>query len=162
MTTSCLLKRGLAGLLAAGVSLPVGAAAYSDDRPIAPASAVHAEAVLTTDDAGIDAPYGCTGQVGRPRVGTQGRVSVRLTTDCAQAAEIRVRATLYKRVSWGWKEIATGARTVTAREVSFAVREPCEPGTSTRYRGVARFTVTGPAGWGGASIYNESLHRIAC
>ena len=135
----------LAATLAA-LSLPVGAWAQGDvpgNRPLPTVQMTEGSSALTTDDAGVEAPYGCMAYVSRPRLGTHGNVRSVFNVDCDSAGRIEIKAVLF-------------------RTLRLTVKEPCQAGTSTRYRAAARFTVDGRAGSGGANVFRETAGRIAC
>jgi hypothetical protein len=140
----------------------------SADRPVAPSMSIHLSAPLGTPNPNVDRhyPYSCTGKVDRPHQShtVPGMINVHFDTKCARpAGSLFTEGALYRSSFWGWEEVAKGeGAKANTRKLRVVAPRPCDRNSNYRYRGAARFYVTGPEGAGVANVYNQTARGITC
>lgn len=111
-------------------------------------------------------PYLCSGEVDYPHSShTKGyTINVHFDTQCKMIApNVSTEGSLSRSRWYGWELLKTskGRRTNT-RELRVVAPKGCKAGTKYRYKGQARFYVSGPQGKGSSHVYNQNDSEISC
>ncbi|MEV7027460.1 hypothetical protein [Kitasatospora sp. NPDC093558] len=149
-----------------------------DDTADGDETAVRGEAVLGADDAtasdapdtvGLQAanlPYFCLAKVDYPHNShtTRSTINVHFDTNCRQVApNLSTEGALYRSRWYGWEHLTTsrGGKS-NSRSLRVVAPKHCSKDSWYRYRGEARFYVSGPQGRGSAYVYNQNDKEIKC
>ncbi|MFE2164921.1 hypothetical protein ACFXB3_07575 [Streptomyces sp. NPDC059447] len=111
-------------------------------------------------------PYLCTGAVDYPHPSRTAdyTINVHFDTKCRMTApNVSTEGSLSRSRWYGWEQLKTakGSRTNT-RSLRVVAPKSCEPGAKHRYKGQARFYVSGSQGKGSAQVYNQNDSEITC
>ncbi len=147
------------------------------DRPLPTGDAVLAEEDLTEDGTAPAAagllgaaakrlPYLCKASVDYPHNShtTRSTINVHFDTKCGQTApNLSTEGTLSRSRWYGWEHLSTGkGGKKNTRSLRVVAPKGCKKGTWYRYKGQARFYVSGPQGRGSAHVYNQNDKEIKC
>lgn len=145
------------------------------DQPVPTEDAILGEDDLTEDGgagaAGLQAagprlPYLCRASVDYPHNShtTRSTINVHFDTRCGQVApNLSTEGTLSRSRWFGWEHLSTGKGVKTnTRTLRVVAPKLCTKDTWHRYKGQARFYVSGPQGNGSAHVYNQNDSEIKC
>jgi hypothetical protein len=172
-TASLLAAHVLATGALFGVAIPASAAPEPEGNP--------APVVLEDVDRGsvglsggngaisasaVRLPYNCRASVDYPHNShtTSRTINVHFDTNCARTApNLSTEGALYRSRWYGWEHLKTSRGSKTnSRKLRVVAPKGCNPGDRHRYRGQARFYVSGPEGRGSAHVYNQNDDEITC
>ncbi|MGW4372922.1 hypothetical protein ACWEJ7_04570 [Streptomyces albidoflavus] len=111
-------------------------------------------------------PYVCRGEVDYPHSSHTKNytINVHFDTACKRVApNLSTEGSLSRSRWYGWEHLKTakGAKKGT-RKLRVVAPKGCKAGTKYRYKGQARFYVSGPQGKGSAHVYNQNDREITC
>ncbi|WP_344262450.1 hypothetical protein [Streptomyces sodiiphilus] len=165
-------------VLAGGGHFPAQAAAVPGDPPkgVELKDVERGEARLLTSStsgegrlpqtAATRLPYHCVASVDRPHNSntTRATINVHFDTRCRRVApNLSTEGALYRSRWYGWEHLTTRRGTKSnSRHLRVVAPKSCRPGDRHRYRGQARFYVSGPEGRGSAHVYNQNDSEITC
>ncbi len=133
----------------------------ADDAPEEPAAAVSMSA-----SAAKRLPYLCKATVDYPHNShtTRGTINVHFDTKCSQVApNLSTEGTLSRSRWYGWEHLSTGkGGKKNTKSLRVVAPKGCKKDTWYRYKGQARFYVSGPQGNGSAHVYNQNDKEIKC
>ncbi|MEU6523904.1 hypothetical protein ABZ892_14035 [Streptomyces sp. NPDC046924] len=148
------------------------------DQQLPTGDAVLGEEELSADDAttvagavGVQAaakrlPYLCKATVDYPHNShtTKGTINVHFDTKCSQVApNLNTEGTLSRSRWYGWEHLSTGkGGKKNTKSLRVVAPKGCKKDTWYRYKGQARFYVSGPQGKGSAHVYNQNDKEIKC
>ncbi|MER8222455.1 hypothetical protein ABTZ58_18065 [Streptomyces sp. NPDC094143] len=148
------------------------------DQQLPTGDAVLGEAELGADDpaeasgaAGFRAaakrlPYLCKASVDYPHNShtTKGTINVHFDTKCGQVApNLNTEGSLSRSRWYGWEHLTTGkGGKKNTKSLRVVAPKGCKKDTWYRYKGQARFYVSGPQGRGSAHVYNQNDKEIKC
>ncbi|MFJ7250661.1 hypothetical protein ACIQWA_39305 [Kitasatospora sp. NPDC098652] len=111
-------------------------------------------------------PYLCRASVDYPHNShtTPSTINVHFDTKCGQVApNLSTEGTLSRSRWYGWEHLATGrGGKVNTRTLRVVAPKRCTKDTLYRYKGQARFYVSGPQGRGSAGVYNQNDTELKC
>ncbi|MGX2994330.1 hypothetical protein JNUCC64_08535 [Streptomyces sp. JNUCC 64] len=111
-------------------------------------------------------PYLCRASVDYPHNShtTPGTINVHFDTKCGQVApNLSTEGSLSRSRWYGWEHLTTGkGRKSHTRSLRVVAPKGCKKDTWYRYKGQARFYVSGPQGNGSAHVYNQNDSEIKC
>lgn len=111
-------------------------------------------------------PYLCRASVDYPHNShtTKGTINVHFDTKCGQVApNLSTEGTLSRSRWYGWEHLSTGkGNKRNTKSLRVVAPKGCKKGTWYRYKGQARFYVSGPQGKGSAHVYNQNDKEIKC
>jgi hypothetical protein len=120
----------------------------------------------TLSAAAVRLPYTCRASVDYPHNShtTSRTINVHFDTNCARVApNLSTEGALYRSRWYGWEHLTTSRGNKTnSRKLRVVAPKGCNPGDRHRYRGQARFYVSGPEGRGSAHVYNQNDDEITC
>ncbi|MEV0302209.1 hypothetical protein [Streptomyces prasinus] len=146
------------------------------DQELPTGDAVLGEEELSADDTTADAagvqaaakrlPYLCKASVDYPHNShtTKGTINVHFDTKCGQVApNLNTEGTLSRSRWYGWEHLSTGkGNKKSTKSLRVVAPKSCKKDTWYRYKGQARFYVSGPQGKGSAHVYNQNDKEIKC
>lgn len=148
------------------------------DQQLPTGDAVLGEEELSADDAttvagavGVQAaakrlPYLCKATVDYLHNShtTKGTINVHFDTKCSQVApNLNTEGTLSRSRWYGWEHLSTGkGGKKNTKSLRVVAPKGCKKDTWYRYKGQARFYVSGPQGKGSAHVYNQNDKEIKC
>lgn len=111
-------------------------------------------------------PYNCRAQVDYPHRSytTRSTINAHFDTNCgSKAPNLSTEAKLSRSCWYGWEHLTTrkGSKSNTYK-MRVVTPKACKPGTWYKYKGQARFYVSGPRGKGSAFVYNQNDKEIRC
>lgn len=111
-------------------------------------------------------PYLCEGEVDYPHPShtTEYTINVHFDTKCRMTApNVSTEGSLSRSRWYGWEQLKTakGSKANT-RSLRVVAPKSCKAGTKYRYKGQARFYVSGPQGKAEAHVYNQNDSEITC
>ncbi|MGC5398642.1 hypothetical protein ACPXCP_23255 [Streptomyces sp. DT20] len=143
--------------------------AVADGPVVETGGAVRGQAGLT--ETGPEArapklPYLCSGKVDYPHSSHTKNytINVHFDTACKMVApNVSTEGSLSRSRWYGWEQLKTskGGKKNT-RKLRVVAPKGCKAGTKYRYKGQARFYVSGPQGKGSAHVYNQNDNEIKC
>ncbi|MFI1965521.1 hypothetical protein ACH429_15650 [Streptomyces pathocidini] len=148
------------------------------DQQLPTGDAVLGEEELSADDATSDLdvvdsraaakrlPYLCKAAVDYPHNShtVKGTINVHFDTKCGQVApNLYTEGSLSRSRWYGWEHLSTGKDgKESTRSLRVVAPKGCKKGTWYRYKGQARFYVSGPQGRGSAHVYNQNDKELKC
>ncbi|CAL9437785.1 hypothetical protein [Streptomyces sp. enrichment culture] len=124
------------------------------------------EAVSLRAAAAKRLPYLCKASVDYPHNShtTKGTINVHFDTKCGQMApNLNTEGSLSRSRWYGWEHLSTGkGNKKKTKSLRVVAPKGCKKGTWYRYKGQARFYVSGPQGKGSAHVYNQNDKEIKC
>ncbi|WP_031078968.1 hypothetical protein [Streptomyces sp. NRRL WC-3742] len=134
----------------------------ADDDPVAPGGAGLAAAAAGAPSL----PYLCRASVDYPHNShtTPSTINVHFDTRCRQVApNLSTEGTLSRSRWFGWEHLSTGkGGKANTRDLRVVAPKGCAKDSWYRYKGQARFYVSGPQGRGSAFVYNQNDTEIKC
>lgn len=163
----------LAGGVILGAAIPASAAPEPDRKPtpivledVDRGSVDLAPENRALSAAAVRLPYTCRAIVDYPHNShtTSRTINVHFDTNCARTApNLSTEGSLYRSRWYGWEHLTSRRGNKTnSRKLRVVAPKGCNPGDRHRYRGQARFYVSGPEGRGSAHVYNENDSEITC
>ncbi|SHG80140.1 hypothetical protein [Streptoalloteichus hindustanus] len=169
----------LVGVVLAASALPASAAetetTTEQPAPVVLEDVDKGSVDLTEDGHGGKAPMGaaarrlpylCKASVDYPHNShtTTRTINVHFDTKCGRTApNLSTEGSLYRSRWYGWEHLTTkSGNKSNSRNLRVVAPKGCKPGTKYRYRGQARFYVSGPEGRGSAHVYNQNDSEITC
>ncbi|MFJ3516444.1 hypothetical protein [Streptomyces sp. NPDC090131] len=111
-------------------------------------------------------PYLCAGSVDHPHASRTAAytINVHFDTKCRMTApNVSTEGSLSRSRWYGWEQLKTANDSkANTRALRVAAPKSCEAGSKHRYKGQARFYVSGPEGKGSAHVYNQNDSEITC
>ncbi|WP_151898169.1 hypothetical protein [Streptomyces sp. C8S0] len=148
----------------ADLPLPTGDAALAEQDLTEEATASAAAGLVSA--AAKRLPYLCKASVDYPHNShtTRSTINVHFDTKCGQVApNLSTEGTLSRSRWYGWEHLSTGkGGKKNTRNLRVVAPKGCKKGTWYRYKGQARFYVSGPQGRGSAHVYNQNDKEIKC
>jgi hypothetical protein len=144
-------------------------AAVADGPVVETGDAVRGQASLTETDREARAPklpYLCSGKVDYPHSSHKKNytINVHFDTACKMVApNVSTEGSLSRSRWYGWEHLKTAKDSKSnTRKLRVVAPKGCKAGTKYRYKGQARFYVSGPQGKGSATVYNQNDSEITC
>ncbi|NJP50955.1 hypothetical protein HCJ93_12955 [Streptomyces sp. SBST2-5] len=146
--------------------VPTGDAVLGEAELAADGAAGESGAFAVRAAAAKRLPYLCKATVDYPHNShtKKGTINVHFDTKCGQVApNLNTEGTLSRSRWYGWEHLATGkGGKKNTKSLRVVAPKGCKKDTWYRYKGQARFYVSGPQGRGSAHVYNQNDKEIKC